>query len=126
MGTPGSVEEYLATVPGESRAALEQVRQLVKSEAPEATETIAYGMPAFRLNGRFFVSYAAYKRHCSVFPVSEEFLAANEEALKPHYFGRGTFRFDPRKPVPTALLRKLVAERVHAHAAEQRPVRPRS
>ena len=116
MATPSSVDEYLATVPEDSRAALQQVRQLVKGAAPEAKETIAYGMPAFRLNGRFFVSYAAYKKHCSLVPVSDEFLAANQEALKPHYSGKGTFHFDPREPVPTALIRQLVDERLRAHA----------
>ncbi len=112
MPAASNVDEYLSAVPQPHRAALDVVRRIIADAAPQATETIAYGMPAFRVRGSFLVSYAAYKKHCSVYPVSDDFLAANADPLKPHYSGRGTFRFDPAQPVPEELLRRLVEERV--------------
>ena len=68
MTTPKTVEEYLATLAGDRRAAVETLRQTIREAAPEATETIAYSMPAFRSHGgQFLVSYAAYKNHYSLF-----------------------------------------------------------
>jgi uncharacterized protein YdhG (YjbR/CyaY superfamily) len=64
------VDEYLARVPEEARAALEKLRKTVMAAVPEATETISYGIPAFKLHGRSLVWYAAFKNHCSFFPLS--------------------------------------------------------
>ena len=96
MVTPASVDEYLAA-------------------APEATETISYQMPAFKLDGRFLGSYAAFKNHCSLFPASEKVLEAHGEALKPYYAGKGTIRFTVDDPIPAALVRKIVKTRVKEH-----------
>lgn len=63
MAAPTSVEEYLSALPEESRTAPENLRKTIKAAAPEATETIAYAMPAFRDRGRLLVSYAAFKNH---------------------------------------------------------------
>ena len=65
MATPTSVEDYLAALPEEPRTALEKLRKTIKAAAPDATETISYQMPAFKDHGRFLVSYAAFKDHCS-------------------------------------------------------------
>jgi uncharacterized protein YdhG (YjbR/CyaY superfamily) len=67
MAAPTSVEEYLAALPEEPRAALEKLRKAIKAAAPEATETISYQMPAFKAHGRFVVWYAAFKDHYSLF-----------------------------------------------------------
>jgi len=92
MAAPTSVEEYLAALPEESRAALEKLRKTIKAAAPEATETIAYQMPAFKDHGRFLVSYAAFKDHCSLFPASNAVVEALGEELKPYFTGE---RNDP-------------------------------
>ncbi len=70
LAGPTSVEDYLAALPEEQRAALEKLRKTIRVAAPEATETISYQMPAFKNQGRFLVSYAAFKDHCSFFPAS--------------------------------------------------------
>ena len=66
MAGPTSVVDYLASLPEGSRSALERLRKTIKAAAPEATETISYQMPSFKDHGRFLVSYAAFKDHCSL------------------------------------------------------------
>ena len=120
MAAPTSVEDYLAALPEESRAALEKLRKTIKAAAPNATETIAYGMPAYRDHGRFLVSYAAYKDHCSLFPASQGVREALGEELTPYFTGKGTIRFHADKPLPTALVKKLVKVRLGENAARSR------
>jgi uncharacterized protein YdhG (YjbR/CyaY superfamily) len=107
-----SIDGYLASLPEGSRAALEKLRKTIKAAAPEATETISYQMPTFKLHGRFLVSFAAFKNHCSLFPASEAVMDAHGEALKPFFSGKGTLRFHPDKPIPDALVRKIVRTRI--------------
>ena len=66
-----SVEAYLASLPDDQRTVLEALRATIRAAAPEATEQISYDMPAFKANGRLLVSYAAFKRHFSLFPASQ-------------------------------------------------------
>jgi uncharacterized protein YdhG (YjbR/CyaY superfamily) len=117
MAAPTSVEEYLAALPEEPRAALEELRKTVRSAAPEATETISYQMPTFKDGGRFLVSYAAYQNHCSLFPASGPVMEALGEELKPYFSGKGTLRFQADKPIPAALVRKIVRVRMEENAA---------
>jgi uncharacterized protein YdhG (YjbR/CyaY superfamily) len=109
---PASVEEYMASLPDAPRAALEKLRETIRAAAPEATETIAYQMPAFRLHGRFLVSYAAYKNHCSLFPASAGVLEAHGDEVKPYFSGKGTIRFSADKPLPASLVRKIIKTRI--------------
>ena len=121
MAAPTSVEDYLAALPEASRAALEKLRATIKAAAPEATETISYQMPTFKEHGRFLVSYAAFKDHCSLFPASGKVLEAHGEELKPYFSGRGTLRFTADKPIPAALVKKIVKTRMEENAALKRP-----
>jgi uncharacterized protein YdhG (YjbR/CyaY superfamily) len=88
--------------------------------APEATETIAYQMPAFKDHGRFLVSYAAFKDHCSLFPASYAVIEALGEELKPYFSGKGTIRFQAHKPLTAALVKKIVKARIEENAARRR------
>ena len=115
MATPASVEEYMAGIPGASRAVLETLRTTIRAAAPEAAETISYQMPAFKLDGRFLVSYAAFKRHCSLFPASEKVVEACGEELEPYLFGKGTIRFPLDEPLPVALVEKIIKVRLEEH-----------
>ena len=112
MAGPTSVDDYLAAVPEGPRAALEKLRKTIKAAAPEATETISYQMPTFKLDGRFLVSYAAFKNHCSLFPASQAVLQAHGEAVKPYFSGRGTLRFTVEEPIPAGLVKKIVKTRI--------------
>ncbi|SRR6266571_8335421 len=119
MARPISVEDYLAGLPEPARSALERLRKTIKAAAPRATETISYQMPAFKQDGRFLVSYAAFKDHCSLFPAGTAVTAAHEEEPKPYFSGKGTLRFTTDKPIPAALVRKIVKTRIEENAARR-------
>jgi uncharacterized protein YdhG (YjbR/CyaY superfamily) len=117
MAAPTSVEDYLAALPEEPRAALEELRRTIKAAAPEATETVAYQMPAFKDHGRFLVSYAAFKDHCSLYPASGAVIEALGEELQPYFTGKGTIRFRADNRLPAALVTKIVMVRLEENAA---------
>ncbi len=120
MATPASVEEYMATLPAERRAVMQELRRVITAAAPEATETIAYQMPALRDHGgQFLVSYAAYKGHYSIFPASGAVVAALGADLAPFLSGKGTIRFPADRPVPLDLVTRIVE--VRAEEAATRP-----
>lgn len=120
MAGPASVDEYLAHVPDEQRVALEHLRKQIKAAAPDAQETIAYSMPAFRIGGHFLVSYAAYKRHLSLFPASGAVMAALGDVLTPYFSGKGTLRFEARKLLSAELVREIVKIRLKEVATRGR------
>jgi len=121
MAGPTSVEEYMAALPDERRAAMEELRTTIRAAAPEATETIAYKMPAYRSHGgQFLVSFDAYKHHYSLFPASEAVIDALGEELTPYLAGKGTIRFPADKPIPLATVTRIVEVRVGENAARGR------
>ena len=103
-----SVGDYLASLPEESRATLEKIRQAIRSAAPEAVEGFSYGLPAFRYKDRPIAAYAALKDHCSFYPMSPAVLNAHAAELKGYDLSKGTIRFPINKPLPAALVKKLV------------------
>jgi uncharacterized protein YdhG (YjbR/CyaY superfamily) len=118
MPAPTSVDDYLAGLPDERRAAVEELRRTVRAAAPEAVETIAYSMPAFRSHGgQFLVSFAAFKNHYSLFPASGAVVEALGADLMPYLSGSGTIRFPASRPIPTGLVRRIVEVRVTENAA---------
>ena len=112
MATPKTVDEYLAAVPATQRAALEKLRKQIRAAAPEATEAISYQMPAFKQGGRFLVSYAAFRDHLSLFPASYAVMELFGDELEPFFSGKGTLRFTTGKPIPAALVKKIVKARL--------------
>jgi uncharacterized protein YdhG (YjbR/CyaY superfamily) len=120
MSKPATVEAYLEDLEPESRSVVEQLRATARAAAPEADEVIAYDMPALRLRGTFLVSYAAYRRHYSLFPWNPHVIAAvGEAALRPYMAGKGTIQFPRTKPVPLDLVRRVVEARVREVAARR-------
>lgn len=120
MSGSDEVDAYLAAVPAEQRAALEHLRATIRAAAPHATEAISYQMPAFRDGDRLLVSYAAFKKHCSVFPMSGAVIEAIGGELEPYAAGKGTLRFDPAAPMPDHLVRRIVEARLAENAARRR------
>lgn len=102
---PKTVESYLDSIPPKQRAALEKLRNTIRKVVPQAEECISYGIPAFRLNG-FLVGYAAGKKHCSFYPGAV--ITALKGELKDFDLSKGTIRFQPEKPIPMPLVKKLV------------------
>ena len=121
MAKFASVDDYMAELADDRRAVMEQLRSTIRAAAaPEATEAIAYNMPAFRLGGRFLVSYEAFKRHYSLFPWSDAMLAELGEALRPYAVGKGTIRFPAGQPMPLQLITRIVEIRNREVAEELR------
>lgn len=116
---PKNVAAYLAEVPPEPRAALEKLRQTIRSVVPEAVEVISYDIPTFKLNGRMLVSYAAFAEHCSFFPGAGP-VNEHKEALKSFPTSKGTVRFTTDQPLSAALVKKLLRTRIKLNAAAQK------
>ena len=108
--TARNVDEYLAGVPKEARAALEKLRQTIKAAAPMAAEVISYQMPMYKHHG-MVIGFAAFKNHCSIFPGSAV-MDAHKEELSRYDTSKGTIRFPANKPLPAALVKKLVKARI--------------
>src|SRR5438045_9410635 len=107
---PKSHDDYLAAVTEDKRGALQKLRKAIKAASPKAEECISYQLPAFRLNGRFLVAYGAAANHCAFYPGSVITSLKNE--LKDYDTSKGTVRFPADKPLPTALVRRLVRLRM--------------
>ena len=106
------IDTYLAPLPDDQRMALQALRRTIRAAAPEAEETISYGMPAIRHRGRPVVSYLAAKAHCSLFPMSGEVTGRHRAELEGFATAKGTIRFTPEHPLPDALVRTIVRERI--------------
>jgi uncharacterized protein YdhG (YjbR/CyaY superfamily) len=111
-GSAADVEAYLAKVPEPARTTLEKVRATIRSVVPaDATEGMSYGMPAFRYKGAL-VAYAAFKDHCSFFPMNASLIDRMQDELKGYRTAKGTLQFPMDKPLPAALVKKMVKARV--------------
>ena len=106
------VDAYLAALPVEQRGLLQALRERVAALAPEATDTISYGMPAFKLGDRFLLSYAAWKRHCSIYAIHDELLAKYEADLRENARTKGGLHFTTAHPLPDGLVEEFVRARV--------------
>ncbi len=119
MKTARTIDEYLDRVSDDQRAALQKIRQTIKSVAPKAEECISYGLPAFRLGGKALVAFGATTRHCAFYPMSGTTIEAHRDELEDYDTSKGTIRFQPSKPLPTSLVRKLVKARIAQNAASR-------
>ena len=115
---PQTIDEYLAPLSKEKRAALEKLRRAIKSAAPKAEECISYQIPTFRLGGRMLVSFGAWANHCAFYAGASP-VEAHKDELKAYDTRRGTIRFQADSPLPATLVRKLVKTRIAEHAAQQ-------
>jgi uncharacterized protein YdhG (YjbR/CyaY superfamily) len=109
---PHTIDEYLATVKPVQRRTLAKLRKTIHAVAPKAEECISYGIPAFRLNGRALVFFGAWANHCSFYPGSSTTLKNFRGDLKGFQITKGTIRFSPDNPLPTALVKKLIKARI--------------
>jgi uncharacterized protein YdhG (YjbR/CyaY superfamily) len=108
---PKSFSEYLATAPNNSRSALKKMRETIRSVVPaEATEIISYGIPAFR-HGRVLVWFGGFSDHCSLFPTAAV-IAEFQKQLESYSISKGTIHFPLDKPLPIALIKRIIKARV--------------
>jgi len=109
---PANVDAYLAEVPEPARTTLQRMRATIRSVVPKDTiEVLSYGMPAFRYKGAL-VAYAAFKDHCSFFPMQASLIDEMKGELKKYHTSKGTLQFPLDKPLPGALVKKMVKFRV--------------
>ena len=121
-----TIDEYLKTVTADRRKALERLRMTIRSIIPKVEECISYGMPAFRLNGVVIAGFVATRKGCSYFPFSGRTLTTLADDVRSFEQTKGSLHFDPEKPLPVALVRKLIKTRVAEQARPMTAVRARS
>jgi uncharacterized protein YdhG (YjbR/CyaY superfamily) len=107
---PKTIENYLAALSRDKRAALQHLSKTILSAAPRAEECISYGLPAFRFDGRMLVWFGAGANHCAFYPGAV--VQAHKKDLKDYVTSKGTIRFQPDHRLPAALVRKLVKARI--------------
>jgi uncharacterized protein YdhG (YjbR/CyaY superfamily) len=108
------IDAMLAALPDDQRVALQALRSTIAAIAPDAVETISYGMPAFRYHKRPLVGYAGFKNHCSFFPMGSAVLDAHPDEVAPFRTAKGTLQFTPDRPMPVELVQLIVRERMAA------------
>jgi uncharacterized protein YdhG (YjbR/CyaY superfamily) len=121
--TSVDVDAFLAALPPETSAALENLRRAIRAAAPDAQESINYGVPAFKYRGRPLVSFGAAKGHCSFYVQSPAVMDGHRDELASYDTSKGTVRFPPDKPLPGALVAKLVRARLAETDATAKPGR---
>ena len=121
MEKPKSVASYLRGLDPDRRAALERLRDTIATTVPEAEEAIAWSMPGFKLHGKAFVGYAAFKDHYSFFPMSTAAIDRHRDALGDRVTGRGTIAFGYQERLPVTLVRKVVKTRLAELEAKRTP-----
>ena len=119
MSPPRDIDEYLAAVPLEMRAALEELRGIIRGAAPDAEEAISYGVPTFKYRGSL-VSFGAAKKHCAFYVMSPSAMEAHSADIASYDTSKGTIRFLPEKPLPSALVTKLVNTRMAENEARSK------
>ena len=112
---PATIDEYIAGFPAGIQQLLEQVRATIKNAAPEAEETISYGMPAFRYQGRGLVYFSAFKAHIGFYPIPSGMKAFKKE-LSSYKTGKGSVQFPLDKPMPLELITRIVKFRAKENA----------
>src|SRR3954463_13841778 len=110
------VRSYIESLPAGARRQINKMRAAIRSVAPKAVEVMAYGIPAFKLDGRVLVYYAAWKHHTSLYPITPRITRAHAAAVKGYETGKGTIRFPLDKPLPVALVKRLVKTRMEVAA----------
>lgn len=118
-GKAADVEAYLAACPEPHRSTLEKMRATIRAAVPkDATEAISYGMPSFQYKGGL-VGYAAFKEHCSFFPMSGRLVEEFADELKAYKTSKGTIQFPVDKPLPSTLVKKMVKARIAQNEARK-------
>lgn len=105
---PHGVDEYIKLFPKEVQDMLQAIRQILRRELPESTEVISYGIPCFKVDGKYVVYFAGWKNHISLYPIPKGDAAFQKE-IAPYKAGRGTLRFSLDKPIPEGLIKKVVS-----------------
>ena len=111
-GTKHAVRAYLDALPPRARRRMQEIRRIIGTVAPDAIEHFSYRIPGFRLDGRAFIYYAAFREHTSLYPMGAKIRSANAASLKGYKMSTGTIQFPLDRPLPVALMKRLIKARV--------------
>jgi uncharacterized protein YdhG (YjbR/CyaY superfamily) len=111
-----TIDQFLAALSEDKQAALQKLRKAIRAAAPGAEECIAYGVPSFRIDGRYFISFGAGAKHCALYPGAAA-IARHRADLAGYDTSKGTIRFQPKPGLPATLVKKLVKVRLAAMRA---------
>lgn len=116
-----SVDEYIKSFPADVQGLLNKIRETIREKAPEATESIAYGMPAYKANGRPLVYFAGYEKHIGFYatPAGHSEFASE---LSKYKQGKGSVQFPVNKPVPFELIARIVEFRVKENSLKNKQI----
>jgi Uncharacterized conserved protein len=105
-------QHYFAALPPPVRKRMKEIRDMVRDIAPDTVEVFSYGIPGFKLDGKPLVWYAAFAHHTSLYPMTASIRKAHASALKDYKMSTGTVQFPLDKPLPTALVKRLIKARL--------------
>jgi uncharacterized protein YdhG (YjbR/CyaY superfamily) len=117
VATAQSVDDYMAALSEPARTVMEGLRKTIRAAAPDALELSSYQMPAFKTHGQFLVSYAAFKKHISLFPASEAVITELGDDLAPYLAGKATIQFTTENPLSVDVVTRIVKVRLAENAA---------
>jgi uncharacterized protein YdhG (YjbR/CyaY superfamily) len=118
-----SVDDYIAVQPAATQKVLRRVREVIRRSLPGADEVVSYQIPTYKLDGRTVIFFAGWKEHFSIYPATEEVVAALGDALAPYEVQRGTIRFPIEGRIPVHLIGRIARLRAQ-EAARSREIRP--
>lgn len=120
------VSAYIAARPAGARRPLRLLRDSIRAGAPGVTDSFGYGIPGFRLDGRVFLYYAAWKQHTSVYPLTSAMLRSHAAEIRGYETSKGTIRFPLDRPLPVAFVKRLARTRLAEMRATGRTSRKTS
>jgi uncharacterized protein YdhG (YjbR/CyaY superfamily) len=102
-----SVDEYIASQPEAAQGVLERVRSTIRKAVPGGEEVISYQIPAYKVHGDRVLYFAGWKQHYSLYPATDQMVAAFKDDLAPYEISKGTIRFPLSQPVPVKLIGRI-------------------
>lgn len=114
MNKPKTIDEYILSFPKDIQALLQELRLVIRHEIPDAEETISYGLPAFKKDGKYIIYLSAWKKHISLYPYSSDMEKMFPETKDFVISGKGTIQFPYVKKLPLSFIRRIVQYRLKA------------
>ncbi len=116
-GKSSSIDEYIASFPEDVQKVLQEIREVIRNAAPDATESISYDIPTFSLNGTYLIYFAGWKKHVALYPVTERIFEALAGELSGYKGSKSSVHFPLNKPLPLDTIRKVIGLRIAENQA---------
>ena len=106
-----NIDEYIAVFPDSVQLVLKKIRKIIQEAAPQASETISYQMPTYKLNGKNLVHFAGWKNHIGLYPTPSATNAFSEKLTK-YKYAKGSIKFPLNETIPYSLIKEIVRFRI--------------